>query len=66
MNTTQLKAHLFDAGQSLNWARQAVEEGDTAATAESLTQAIANLEAARQVIAEPETNHGVTETQSQD
>lgn len=39
MNTEKLKAAIFDAEQALTWTRQAIEEGDTAATIEALTMA---------------------------
>jgi hypothetical protein len=46
MNTTALKAHVFDAETSLKWAREAIEERDQIATIEALHEAHTRVTAA--------------------
>jgi hypothetical protein len=54
MNTTQLKAHVFDAEQAIAWARQAIEDGDSVAALEALDTAGKSITQAREEAAKGE------------
>lgn len=54
MDNPNLKAAVFDAEQALTWARQAIDEGDVAATREALAQAAKNIAAAEAALDQDE------------